>query len=72
MASQSMRSASSKGSETMHKIFHMLKFFILMFIAGGFGYYATDLWARYLFGFVGVMSVLFILAELAGYGELRN
>ncbi|HLC47214.1 MAG TPA: hypothetical protein VJI75_05810 [Candidatus Nanoarchaeia archaeon] len=56
----------------MHKIFHMLKFFILMFIAGGFGYYATDLWARYLFGFVGVMSVLFILAELAGYGELRN
>jgi len=61
-----------KGNKAMHKIFHMLKFFVLLIISAAFFTFAHDQFGRYLFGAVGMLSVVFILAEMAGYGELRN
>ena len=56
----------------MHKIFHMLKFFILLMISAAFFYFANDNFGKYMFGTVGILSVVFIIAEMAGYGEIRN
>ena len=61
-----------KGNKAMHKIFHMLKFFVLLAVSAAFFTIAHDQFGRYLFGAVGMLSIVFIIAELAGYGELRN
>lgn len=56
----------------MHKIFHMIKFFVLLAISAGLFYFAHDTFGKIMFGTVGVLAVMFIIAEAMGLGEIRN
>jgi len=41
-------------------------------ISAAFFYFANDNFGKYMLGTVGILSVVFIIAEMAGYGEIRN